>query len=108
MQASPQPHGDAPAMGEASWTRPLRAPVVLGTYFLCFAVLGAPVLRVAATSLPELPNAYDSHLIAWILSWTTHSLTSDPSRLSAPRYPRSIESDGRHHRSAGPTAAYGV
>jgi hypothetical protein len=81
MQASPQPHGDAPAMGEASWTRPLRAPVVLGTYFLCFAVLGAPVLRVAATSLPELPNAYDSHLIAWILSWTTHSLTSDPSRL---------------------------
>lgn len=57
------------------------APVVLASYFAVFAVLALPVLRVAASALPAVPNLYDSHLIAWILSWTSHALATDPSRV---------------------------
>jgi hypothetical protein len=62
-------------------TRRMPASLVLASYLVLFGLLAVPVLRVAASALPATPNLYDSHLIAWILSWTTHALATDPSRV---------------------------
>lgn len=32
-------------------------------------------------SIPRSSNVYDAHLIAWVLAWITHALTTDPRHL---------------------------
>ena len=82
--------GDVPMTREAaavrsphsSWPRltlDLLTPLAL--YAAAVTWLTWPLALFLSTRLPGTPTAYDALFTAWVLSWETHALATDPSRL---------------------------